>query len=274
MPANVFSHRLSRNIDAIEDCAEGQANSLERRHLKALRDSVALMERNEWCSNPGWHPEYLRRFGPAATVIDVGVLDGTPELYEAFPASHHVLIEPISSYETACRKWLRTLRGEYHCVAAGARDGSLRFNVCKDKIQVSSATKQLNARPDSYDTRSVPVRRLDTLLKRAQWEQPFIIKIDTDGFELEVIKGSEETLKRTTFVIAEVSVAERHAGSYRFADFVFEMSNNGFRLCEILRVMRRERHRDIGLVDAVFKPYPKEVVNTLNGSDPYFEVTR
>src|SRR6185437_10394420 len=46
-----------------------------------------------------WNPLYLRRlkFRPA-TIIDVGVAEGTPDLYEAFPKAYLMLIEPVAEF--------------------------------------------------------------------------------------------------------------------------------------------------------------------------------
>ena len=61
------------------------------------------------------------------------------------------------------------------------------------------------------------------------------LKIDTEGYELDVIKGSKNTLKNTKFVIAEVR--HNHSsfeGVYKLHEFMKEMQNNGFVLTMIL----------------------------------------
>jgi hypothetical protein len=85
-------------------------------------------------------------------------------------------------------------------------------------------------------------------------EGPFGIKIDTEGYELEVIRGAAETLRSTAFVIAEVTVSPRFHGSYSFPEFVSAMAAEGFSLCDILAT-RRTAPRGITLfVDAMFRP--------------------
>src|SRR3546814_19189986 len=59
------------------------------------------------------------------------------------------------------------------------------------------------------------------------------LKIDTEGFEPEVLKGSVETLKRCEFVLAEVSVKKRYENGYRFRDIVLFMRENGFEIIDI-----------------------------------------
>ena len=75
---------------------------------------------------------------------------------------------------------------------------------------------------------------LDSLLERHRWQPPFLLKIDTEGHEREVIKGATRMLEQTDVVIAEVSVSPRFEGSYTFAEFIALMDSRGFRLDDIL----------------------------------------
>ena len=74
------------------------------------------------------------------------------------------------------------------------------------------------------------------------------IKIDTEGYELEVIKGAENTLDTTKFVIAET----RHnhvsfEGCYKLHQFMEIMQSNDFRLTMILSAKPL-------IADLVFQP--------------------
>ena len=61
------------------------------------------------------------------------------------------------------------------------------------------------------------------------------IKIDTEGYELNVIRGSTETLKSVEFVLAEVRHNhESFHGAYKLHEFVSEMHHNGFVLSMIM----------------------------------------
>tara|TARA_X000000368_G_scaffold286497_1_gene227590 strand:- start:2342 stop:2608 length:267 start_codon:yes stop_codon:yes gene_type:complete len=61
------------------------------------------------------------------------------------------------------------------------------------------------------------------------------IKIDTEGYELNVIKGAKETLKNTEFVLAEVRHNhESFKGVYKLHEFVSEMHDNDFILSMIV----------------------------------------
>ena len=87
-------------------------------------------------------------------------------------------------------------------------------------------------------------------------EPPFGMKVDTEGNELEVIRGASRFLLDTEFVIAEVSVAKRFEGSYLFEEFVLEMLKNGFYVFEFLtnreNVNTGTRFVDIAFLNSKF----------------------
>jgi FkbM family methyltransferase len=184
----------------------------------------------------GWSPENLRKAGlglAPRTVIDVGVGAGTPHLYRAFPDAYHVLVEPLREWEPALQRVLENYRGEYVLAAAGAAPGAVTITVDTSALQISSIKKRWH-RGELLEDREVEVVTLDALLEERGWHGPFGLKVDTEGFEVEVIEGATKLLEETEFVIAEVSVAPIFEGGYTFAEFVALMDSRGFRLCDVL----------------------------------------
>jgi hypothetical protein len=76
--------------------------------------------------------EYLRRFYrfKINTLIDVGVLHGTPELYRAFPGAKLVLVDPLPSVEQSVRKTFgATYAFDFHAVGLGSAPGQANLKV-------------------------------------------------------------------------------------------------------------------------------------------------
>lgn len=200
-----------------------------------------------------------RGFQPS-TVFDIGVADGTPWLYAAFPESYFVLVEANDEFEPALRQICKTYRCEYHIFCAGARHsaGILRIN---DDFKSSSgllphseilsrrlASKSL-VRSERY--RSVEIRPLDDLLTE-QMKAPFLLKLDIEGYEIEALKGAARILAFTDMIIAEVSVAERMDGEARFAGFIKHLDGIGFDLFDVLNMLQFQRGGRLAYLDAVF----------------------
>lgn len=199
----------------------------------------------------GWHPANLRKSWNPATVVDVGAAWGTPELYRAFPDAYHVMVEPLEEYHAALAGLLSRLRGEAHCLAVGGKQETLEIQVGREFTMSSlHARSALTAVGEAAEQREIEVTTLDRLMHARNWPEPYGLKIDTEGHEDKVIEGASAFLRRAEFVIAEVSVAHRFEGSYRFAEFIGLMDSKGWQLVDILRAPRRGD--SLLFVDAVF----------------------
>ncbi|MFO6465012.1 FkbM family methyltransferase [Jannaschia sp. KMU-145] len=194
-------------------------------------------------------PRYMRRYGfEARTIIDVGVLNGTPFLYEAWPDRRFVLVDPLEeSRESVAKLWPK-LDYDFHVVALGAAPGSFRMDVEPGRLARSTVGTRMDA-DDNVTSREVEVVTLDSLT--ADLEGPFGLKIDTEGHELEVLRGATETLKRCEFVIAETSIKKRFDGGYRFSEVIAFMADHGFEVHSFLSgLTRAPRFSDVLFIPA------------------------
>lgn len=205
----------------------------------------------------GWSIHNVRKPGlEPATIFDIGVHSGTPELYAAFPETYYVLVDPLKENERHLKKILTQYRGEYLLEAAGATMGAATIYVEPSLVGRSSLLERTRFTTTGSDLeeRSIPVTTLDEIVAKRGLSGPFGIKIDTEGFELEVIRGAQRTLRDSQFVIAEVSVSKRFESGYVFADMISEMAKHGFHLCDVLTVPRSHRTREAMFLDVMFRP--------------------
>jgi FkbM family methyltransferase len=214
----------------------------------------------QWRRETGWRPENLRKPGLApVTIIDVGAGPGTSGFYAAFPDAYLVAIDPLSEFEAPLRKQLerREAGGEYVCTAAGSENTVVTMYVDRERLTSSSIEPKAGSTPELLallEERTVPVVMLDELFQKKQWKPPFGLKIDTEGFEYEVIKGAGTLLEQTQFVIAEVSLRERFERSYTFAEFIELMGSLGFALRDILDGHKTAVGGEVLFIDAFFQP--------------------
>ena len=229
-----------------------------RETKKQLREARrGLRQARRRVSESHWQPVNLRKPGLSPrTVVDVGVGDGTPALYEAFPEAFHVLIEPLKENEPHLQRILRKYKGESFLSAVGAKEEELTINVNHTRLRVSSIySRNDQCGTDPVEKRTIPVTTLDALLDKHSFQPPFGLKIDTEGFDYQVIEGARNFLRETQFVIAEVNVAKMYEDGYSFAEFIRIMDENGFSLCDILRTGRGSKlvpPWELNFVDAMF----------------------
>ena len=194
---------------------------------------------------------HLRRQGiEFKSVIDVGIAFGSPALYASLPQAKFYLIEPVPTCKLLLENLARRLNAEVFNVAAGSLDGSIEFFVHPD-VSGSSAYKQLEGEFFDGQKVMVPVRRLDSLIQ-APLERPSLMKIDTQGAELEVLAGASGLLDQVDVLIIEASFHEFRMGAPEFHDIVIRMTELGFRCYEVLEGHYRLADNALAQVDLVF----------------------
>lgn len=141
------------------------------------------------------------------TVFDVGVADGTSELYKAFPQAQHVLIEPLVEYTQTIQALAAKYKILFFIAAAGSQPGTTVINIGHD-MRKSSVLRDL-IKSDIQTKRTVPVITLDGLRQEHDFLPPYLLKVDVEGAELLVLEGSKQLLVDTDVVILEVSVWDK-----------------------------------------------------------------
>jgi FkbM family methyltransferase len=202
-----------------------------------------------------WDPLYLRRLGfQPATVIDVGVARGTPELYETFPDAQLLLVEPVEEFFDDISRILSQRPGMHVPVALGSEpcEREIRIETKRPLLTSFYNRHELERTGDAPIIRPVKVDTLDRVVAGTSFPTPFGLKIDAEGSEFDVVLGASETLRHTEFVIAEVSVLPRFEGGYGFSEFISALGARGFEVCDILDIGRADSSH-VTFVDLVFK---------------------
>lgn len=164
--------------------------------------------------------------GDFAHVIDVGVADGTPDLYSRFPNAYLDLFEPHPDYLDHLERTVLAARaGQLHRVALGSKDGTATLYL---KGRTGSTLSGDRGRGQL----EIPVRRLDGVLKPEQIRRPCLLKIDTEGFEMEVLRGAEGILPYVDCIVSEVHFTL--PDMYRPSDIIRHLSAHGFEIEEML----------------------------------------
>jgi FkbM family methyltransferase len=198
--------------------------------------------------------EYLRHFRfKAKTLIDIGVQRGTPELYNLFGDRKVVLVDPLPGVAKDIEeRYLGRLDYQFHPVALGAEPGVATLNIMGTARGKTGITPRAAMTESTItEQHQVKVVTLDSLLLNNPTPAPYGLKIDTEGYELNVLKGAEKTLESTEFIIAEVSIKKRFVDSYRFSEIVSFLGARNFELIDILNF----RPRTQKFYDCLFMRY-------------------
>lgn len=218
------------------------ANFIERRLAKYLRRRGFFVGKGRNQSDR-YSVEYLSTYAfDIATFVDVGVLDGSPVFYELFKDKKIVMVDPLPKLEAKVKHWAdQGLETVVINAGAGAAEGVANLTVAGE---FSSFMRRMDGRGGSTRQVEARVAKLDTLLAERHIDGPFGLKIDTEGFELEVLKGATQTLRNTKFVFAEINLVERFEGSYRPSEMFEVLAQHGFELADPIPNANHSRHFD------------------------------
>lgn len=181
----------------------------------------------------GWQPR---------TCIDVGAAFGdfTLACSKVFSQAQYLLVEPLEEYKPFLDNVNAQLPSAcYTLVAAAARDGSVDIHVHKD-LEGSSLLRESEGPEVDGAKRTVRALTLDKLSRAYNALGPYLLKIDVQGAELEVLKGASEVLQGTEYVILETSL-------FRF--FV-----EGPELDEVMGFMREKGFVPYDILDLKYRP--------------------
>lgn len=184
-----------------------------------------------------------------ATVIDVGTAFGTFPLYETFPKARHLLVEPMSEWEENLKAICRQYKGEYVLAVAGDKPGRAFLNVYP--YMLGSSVLDVGA---EGVRREVPSVRLDDVCRQKGLRGPYVLKIDAEGAELQVLAGASQVLRDTELVILEVSLFEFFARCPVLAEIVAAMRQVGFVVYDVVDFHYRPLDGAVAKVDLAFAP--------------------
>jgi hypothetical protein len=101
----------------------------------------------------------------------------------------------------------------------------------------------------------VEVRALDDVADPA-WPSPWLLKIDVQGFELEVLRGGVATLPRVAEVYVECSFFELYEGQALADEVIAFLLASGLRLAGVFNLVR---HRNEAIqADLLFRRLARE----------------
>lgn len=153
--------------------------------------------------------EKLKSLGvPVGTVVDVGVLNSTWELLTAFQNSRQLLIEPIVEWNEVIERTYSQAGIDFEIIniAASDADGVMNMKVVSVVPGKPISHAHLTSQVSGNDLREVTVRKLDSLLAERDEPRPYLLKIDVDGVEMQILAGARKMLDECSIVVIEANI--------------------------------------------------------------------
>jgi FkbM family methyltransferase len=215
-----------------------------------------------------WSLENLKRCGfHPANVIDIGAFIGewTQQTRAIWPEAKYLMIEPQPNKQERLRGMCNASVFLEPVLLGAVPSPPVTFHM--DDRGGSSVLEQLQDR--SKPTAPLPMTTLDNVVARRNLAGPILVKADVQGYELEVLRGASETLRKVEVVLLEVSTLPFNVGAPLFADVISFMAERRFLVYDLCSLFRRHSDDAVFQVDVLFVRED----SALRSEKPFFNVT-
>jgi FkbM family methyltransferase len=184
------------------------------------------------------------------TIIDVGASDGRWSLQAEpiWPDARFHLVEANPVHEAELRRLCaRKSAFSYSLVAAGPVDGTVGFDAANPfggRAAPADAGKPI----------TVPQRSLASLAAELRLAPPFLIKLDTHGYEGPILDGAAPLFADTNLFVIEAYNFPTGADGWQFHELCGAMAARGFRAIDLSEPLWRSRDGALWQFDLFFVP--------------------
>jgi len=178
--------------------------------------------------------EFLKMSGfNPSKILDIGAHQGTvaKQMKELWPDAYILMFEANPYLEDT----LKQIGLDYKICLLGNENKTVTYYLTKKWLLSSgnSIYKELtNDYSDEFiETLKLPMFKLDDVLKDKSFD---LIKIDTQGSEIDILTGGLNIVKTAKCIIIECSILEYNKGGNKIHDIFKFMTDNGLFMKDII----------------------------------------
>lgn len=172
------------------------------------------------------------------TVVDVGANRGQFSLFalHAFPAATIVALEPLAVPAARFRRvFARQQRVTLHHAALAPGSGQSTMHVSghddsSSLLPITATQGELFRGTGEVGTETVRTGPLREFVDGSSIEEPALLKLDVQGFELEALRACGELLEKFEYICAEGSFVELYEGQVLADDLASWLGERGYQL--------------------------------------------
>jgi FkbM family methyltransferase len=211
--------RIRRNLFHLQD----------RRIFRPLLGEVLCEAARIWPEVLPWKPE---------TILDVGAHRGdiAAQLSQLYHPSFMGLVEPLPQMAPLLQGKSFAVKQKFFPCVLGRAEGKTVLKVLANLpssslLEPSPGCDQLfNRAMDITEYIQVPMRTLDSIFSECALTDLDLLKIDVQGYEIEVFLGGLETLRKTRLIVSEVSFFKHYQEQPLFQEIYSFLNSLGFEL--------------------------------------------
>ncbi len=187
------------------------------------------------------------------TIVDIGAYHGewTKEIRLLFPTGSFLMIEPMDEKAALLTQIAAQSNGKVRfeqALLAAQANQEVVFHQSETASSILSEHKE----NDDFEKVTKKTTTLSLLLEKNQINKIDFLKIDTQGYELEILKGAIEALKNTDVILLEVSLLDIHKNVPLLHEVCNFMYQYGFVTYDICSFTRRPLDKALWQSDFIF----------------------
>lgn len=216
----------------------------------AAMNRLRWLLRDETLETPSALARIRARGVEVASVLDVGASDGIWSINArpCWPQARYHLVEAFGHWRQKLEALCATEPAFSHVIAAaGATEGEVWFYNDPEAPYGGSASSAPGA-----GRWSVPQVSLAGEVVRLGLPSPYLIKLDTHGFERRILEGAAAILPQTSLVVIETYMFHIHPDAMLFYEMCTYMAARGFRVIDMSEPLWREYDRALWQMDLFF----------------------
>ncbi len=167
-------------------------------------------------------------------IIDVGANSGqfSKVASHFYPLSNLMVFEPLPNlYPKIAKLFKNNPNINTYNIALGNETGTIKFN--KNKFGHISSILDINSENNHYPKQEndltqieVGIKTLDSfnLLNKGK----VLLKLDIQGYELEVLKGAEKALNTINYIVVEANLEQLYTNQPSFTEMNNYLNSKGF----------------------------------------------
>jgi FkbM family methyltransferase len=187
-------------------------------------------------------------------IIDVGANHGnwTRSALNYFPDAYYTLLEPQNWLKSSINDLLESNQKiKFYPVGAGSTSGTFKFTIVNRDDSSSFRFTDEQAKTHGFEQIDIEIVTLNQFIGQLNLPIPDIIKIDAEGFDLEVLKGASSFFGRTEIFMVEAGIGSKDINN-SFLNVINFMNENEYRLFEITDLNRPFEIPVLWLTELVF----------------------
>ena len=186
-------------------------------------------------------------------IVDVGANRGTwtRNALQYFPDAHYSMFEPQAYLSASFSDLLKNPKIKFYAKGAGPCSGMMDLTTSDRDDSFSFSFSKEDAQARGRTQVKAPVVALDEFLPTLALPPPDLVKIDAEGWDLEVLKGAENTISNAQVVLMEAAVMCK-AFTNSVAKTTGAMDDMGFCLFDITDLNRTQKHNALWLIELAF----------------------